>query len=160
MVVIATFQSIYHAGGDMKFRLWTIVSLLALLVVAACSSSTPAVSTEQPTSESQNPPVETAPAEAYPSPAEAVEATEAPQVAPGQSLYPEPQSGDEITWSQAVAMINNAEVNQVLKSPTLELTLNLKDGRSLLTNEPREGELQIVLDKCGDACTGIEVTGP
>lgn len=144
----------------MKFRLLIIVSMLALLLLAACSSSTPAVTTEQPTSESQNPPTEIAPAEAYPAPAEVVEATETPQVAPGQSLYPEPQSGDTITWAQAVAMINNAEVAQILKSQTLELTFNLKDGRSLLTNEPNTGELQIVLDKCGDACTSIEVTGP
>ena len=110
----------------MKFRLLIIVSMLALLLLAACSSST----TEQPTSESQNPPTEIAPAEAYPAPAEVVEATETPQVAPGQSLYPEPQSGDTITWAQAVAMINNAEVAQILKSQTLELTFNLKDGRA------------------------------
>jgi hypothetical protein len=57
-------------------------------------------------------------------------------------------------------MINNGEINQIMKSESLELTLNLKDGRSLLTNEPFDGELQTVLDRCGDVCTGIDVTGP
>lgn len=143
----------------MKFRLISIISLLVVLALAACSSSTPAASTEQPTIEPQTPPTEAAPAEAYPSPAEQV-VTEAPQVPAGQPLYPGPQSGDTVLWAQAVAMISNGEVNQILRSQNLELTLNLKDGRSLLTIEPSEGELQIVLENCGDVCAGIEVTGP
>jgi hypothetical protein len=154
-------KPVYPVGGDMKFRLIITLSLLALIVLTACTSPTPAVTTEQPAGESQNSPTEAPPAEAYPQTAQqAVAVTEAPQVAPGQALYPEPQSGDSVTWSQAVAMLNNAEVNQIMKSATLELTLSLKDGRSLLTNEPGDGELQIVLDKCGDVCAGIEVTGP
>lgn len=145
----------------MKFRLTIILSLLALSVLAACTSPTPAVTTEQPSGEVQTAPTEPAPAEAYPQSAQQpVAVTEAPQAATGQALYPEPQSGDSVTWSQAVAMLNNAEITQIMKSASLELTLSLKDGRSLVTNEPGDGELQIVLDKCGDVCSGIEVTGP
>ena len=145
----------------MKFRLTIILSLLALIVLAACTSPTPAVTTEQPSGEVQTAPTEPAPAEAYPQTAQqAAAVTEVPQVATGQALYPEPQSGDSVTWSQAVAMLNNAEVSQVMKAASLELTMNLKDGRSLITTEPGDGELQIVLDRCGDVCAGIEVTGP
>ena len=68
-------------------------------------------------------PAETAIPEAYPSPAEQSVVTEAPQAAPGQALYPEPQSGDTVNWSQAVAMLNNGEISQILKTDNLELTL-------------------------------------
>lgn len=144
----------------MKFRLITILSFLALIILAACTTPTPAVSTEQPAGESPNAPAATATPEAYPSPAEQAVVTEEPQVASGQALYPEPQSGDTVNWSQTVAMMNNGEVAQVLKSNTLELTLSLKDGRSLVTFEPQDGELQIAIDRCGDTCASIEVTGP
>ncbi len=144
----------------MKFRLITFLSLLALIILAACTSPTPAVSTDQPAGKSPTMPAETAIPEAYPSPAEQSVVTEAPQAAPGQALYPEPQSGDTVNWSQAVAMLNNGEISQILKTDNLELTLNLKDGRSLITIEPKDGMLQVVIDQCGDPCASLEVTGP
>jgi hypothetical protein len=145
----------------MKFRLTIILSLLVLVALAACNGNpAPVVATEAPLSVTPSVPAETEPAEAYPVPATQKAPTEAPQVAAGQALYPEPQSGEAVAWAQAVAMINNGEINQIMKSESLELTLNLKDGRSLLTNEPFDGELQTVLDRCGDVCTGIDVTGP
>ncbi len=144
----------------MKFRLTIILSLLMLVLLAACSSApAPAVTAEAPSSATQATPAETEAAEAYPVPAQAV-VTEAPQVAPGKSLYPGPQSGESVAWAQAVAMINNGEISQIMKSQSLELTLSLKDGRSLLTVETVDGELQAVLNRCGDDCADIVVTGP
>ena len=144
----------------MKFRLTIILSLLMLLALAACTTPSPAVTTEGPSNEPQSAATATAPAEVYPAPAQESAPQEAPQPVAGQPMYPDPQSGDIVNWSQAVAMLKNAEVTQIVRSQTLELTLNLKDGRSLVTNEPNTGELQIVLDSCGDVCSTVEVTGP
>jgi hypothetical protein len=145
----------------MKFRLTIILSLLMLVALAACNGSpAPEVTAELPVSVTEEAPAETEPTEAYPVPAQQEVVIEAPQVAPGEALYPGPQSGETVAWAQAVAMINNGEISQIMKSQALELTLSLKDGRSLLTTEPVDGELQLVLDRCGDVCAGIELTGP
>jgi hypothetical protein len=161
LVSYLTIHLVQTIGGDMKFRLTIILSLLVLVALAACNGSpAPVVTAEPPVSVTENAPAETEPTEAYPVPAQQEVVTEVPQVAAGEALYPGPQSGETVAWAQAIAMINNGEISQIIKAQSLELTLTLKDGRSLLTNEPVDGELQSVLDRCGDGCGEIEVTGP
>ncbi len=70
-------------------------------------------------------------------------------------LYPNLQDGDEIYWSQAVAMILNGEVARVMQSHSLKVTITLKDGRSFVTYEPVIDEVIRVIESCGDKCADI-----
>jgi hypothetical protein len=127
-----------------------ILSILAL-AVAGCQSATPAA-TE-------------APAEAYPEPypVEAIQPyvppEEAAPLAPAKvnELYPGIQDGAEVTWAQAVAMIENGEVVQVMQTHDLKVYLTFWDGRTLVTIEPEIDEITRAIEVCGDACKDIKI---
>jgi hypothetical protein len=127
-----------------------ILAILAL-VIAGCQSATPAA-TE-------------APAEAYPEPYP-VETIE-PYIPPGEAaplapakvneLYPGIQDGAEVTWAQAVAMIENGEVVQVMQTHDLKVYLTFWDGRTLVTVEPEIDEIIRVIEACGETCKEIKI---
>lgn len=124
----------------MKYR--TIISLFVLLAVllSACkpaATTATQVGTDYP-----------APAAAYP---------DAQSSAPLSVLYPDPQSGDEVSWQAAVAMINNGEVTQVVQTQDLKLTLSLRDGRSLFATQAAFDDIKAVIEKCGDPCKDIKL---
>lgn len=70
-------------------------------------------------------------------------------------LYPNLKDGDEIYWSQAVAMILNGEVAKVMQTHSLQVTIVLKDGRSFITYEPAIDEVIRVIESCGEKCADI-----
>ena len=78
-------------------------------------------------------------------------------LAPGAAavLYPGVLDGAEVYWTQAVAMIFNNEVTQVMQTHDLEVYLTLKDGRTLLSIEPQIDEVMKVIQSCGDPCSKI-----
>lgn len=132
----------------MKTRLWLSLVLLLLISLTACQSATPTVVSTQP---AQQPSTDTG---AYPAP------TAAPaKVAPGSAsvLYPDPQSGDEVMWTQAEAMILNGEVVKITRSGERQITIDLKDGRSLIVNGPTEETVQQLIETCGDLCKSIQL---
>jgi hypothetical protein len=86
-----------------------------------------------------------------------VRALTLPRCTHGSVLYPDPQSGDQVSWEQTVAMLNNGEVKEVLAGQNLQLTVSLKDGRSLKSSIPPEEDLQKTIEKCGDACKDVVV---
>ena len=122
----------------MKFRYLLLFLVLAVSMLSACQSA--------PT-QSQTYPVSTD------------KPADVPYPASGAStiLYPFFKSGDEVQWSEAVGMLTNGEVNQVLTNNAPKLTLALKDGRSLVVTEPQAGALQEVLQQCGDPCKAVVV---
>lgn len=144
----------------MKIRSFLSVALLLVVALSACQSAVPSVETEAPAAGSPTQAPQGAPSEgeAYPEPAAAMPTlTTPPQVAEGESLYPGPQSGDEISWEAAVALLNNGEVGQVVQTHNLQVTLDLKDGRSLVTREPNIDDVFQVIEACGQPCANISV---
>jgi hypothetical protein len=148
---------------------WVIL-LLILLTGSACQFTTPA--TPEPTQTAAETPLP--PAEAYPQPyplqtydpylapvdpyPAAYPAINAPLTAgQGAGLYPAAQDGTEVMWNQAVAMILNGEVLQVMQTHELKVYLTLKDGRTLLSVEPEIDEVMRVIQTCGDPCKDILV---
>lgn len=143
----------------MKSR-WTLILGVGLLILITACSSTPA-SPEQPTAPAN--PTQGVIATGYPEPGQAGSSNAYPEpvISPttqsqSASLYPGPKSGDTIAWDQAIALMFNQEVNSLAETGT-KLVLNLKDGRSLSTNEPSSGALQAFLQTCGDRCKDIKV---
>ena len=124
---------------------WLLFLLLVLALTACQAQTTPAVVQTE------------AVVESYPAPQAAAvqEPTTPPDV-----LYPDSQSGDTVSWSQAAAMIVNGEVSEIRKMAGLEATLVLKDGRTLLTAQRTTADIAQTLMDCGEPCTSITVTEP
>jgi hypothetical protein len=152
-------------------RIKILLCLIVLsLISAACQSTAPATPTSvAPTVE--NP---TALPAAYPEPypllpnldpylppvlpypeAFPVQATSA--VPEGAGLYPGVQDGAEVYWIQAVSMLMNDEVKEVMQTHDLKVYLTLKDGRTLLSYEPKIDEIMNVIKTCGVPCSKILV---
>jgi hypothetical protein len=122
----------------MKFRYLLLCLVLAAAMLSACQS---------------------APAQSQTYPVSTAKPANVPYPAPGAStvLYPSFKSGDEVQWTEALGMLNNGEVNQVLTNNAPKLTLVLKDGRSLVATEPEPGALQEAIQQCGEPCKTVEV---
>ncbi len=127
----------------MKLRL-ILILVCAALVLGACN--TPPAATSQVESTANYP----APTDmVYPAPGATQEKL--------SQLYPEPKSGDEVAWDHVVAMMYNGEVTQIVQSSSLQLTLSLRDGRTLVAKETTYDDVKIVIQKCGDPCKGIKL---
>jgi hypothetical protein len=126
----------------MKSRIFVITLALLAIALTACSKPTP----------TQVPQNNLAPTIVYPEPA--TESYPSPEgvVTQASVLYPEPKSGDEVSWEQAVAMVLNGEVTQIVQSKSLQLTLSLRDGRSLIAKEAALDDIKMVIEKCGAVC--------
>lgn len=142
-----------------------ILAVLAL-VSSACQSAatptpTPSVAATQASASTAYPqpyPLETfnpylAPVDPYPTADPALTAPLAPEG--GSGLYPNAQDGTEVMWVQAVAMIMNGEVTQVMQTHELKVYLTLKDGRTLLSIEPEIDEVMRVIEICDEPCKDI-----
>jgi len=131
----------------MKTRLWLSLVVLLLISLTACQSATPTVVSTQPVQPSTD-------SGAYPAPS-----AEPTTIAPSSAsvLYPDPQSGDAVKWSQAEAMILNGEVVKITRDSELQITLDLKDGRSLMVKGPTQDKIQQLFDTCGDLCKSIQL---
>jgi inhibitor of cysteine peptidase len=64
-------------------------------------------------------------------------------------------SAAEIPWEEAKELIMRGEVAQVTQLHSLEVTLELKDGRRLVTMEPGIDAVFDVVDACGEPCEDI-----
>lgn len=144
----------------MKSR-WTLILGVGLLILSSACNSAPATpAVTEPTTAPASP-TQAEAATTYPGPGQAGSSYPAPAVITNTqsqitSLYPDPKSGDTITWEQAIALITNLEVTSLSETGT-KLVLNLKDGRSLITNEPASGDFQGILQRCGTRCKDIKV---
>jgi hypothetical protein len=64
-------------------------------------------------------------------------------------------NGATIPWEEARLMILAGEVAQVTQLHSLEVTLELKDGRRLVTVEPEIDDVFDAVDECGDPCADM-----
>jgi hypothetical protein len=144
------------------------VVLLIVLGLAACQPTPPVAG---PTPGAAGGSTPTGPAASYPEPSQQgttptgeVKAYPGPsnqdtEAAPSSAgvLYPGPASGDTVSWTQAQAMILNGEVKKITQSDSLQFTMDLKDGRSLISSENNEGDLAAIVERCGEPCKDITV---
>ena len=64
-------------------------------------------------------------------------------------------ANDEISWAEAQELIRSGQVVQITQLHSLEVTLELEDGRRLTTTEPEIDAVFEVVDECGDPCADI-----
>jgi hypothetical protein len=61
----------------------------------------------------------------------------------------------EVSWAEALEFLNNGEVTLVAQSHDLEVSLVLKDGRTVTAVEPSIDAIFEAVEACGDACSNI-----
>ncbi len=125
----------------LKPTIWLVTGLLLVLALAACQPAvveTPAA-TEAP--------------ENYPAPQQ-----EQAVVEQTNTLYPEAASGSEVSWAQAFGMLMNGEISEILGAKAEKITLMLKDGRSLQALQPAIGDIQRVIENCGEPCAAVQLS--
>jgi len=141
--------------------IWLVTLLLILTTLLSDCQTTP---TPQTTALTAQPVVE---GEAYPPPqGESLAQVESETGAypppldipvPPAFHYPAYQDNDEVEWWHAQAMILNGEVERVIQTHALKVTLFLKDGRALVTVEPEIDEVLEVIKLCGEKCVDIVI---
>ena len=63
--------------------------------------------------------------------------------------------GEEISWEEALVILNNGEVETISQLHNLEVTLYLLDGRMIKTIEPSIDAIFQEIDTCGTICSNI-----
>lgn len=147
----------------MRYTLWILVILAFAL--AACQPTATVANTEAP------PPVETqspspvvqattppaAVTEAQP-PATSDPGAYPPPAKSGQGAYPAPgQEGTQITWDEAVALVMEGKIAQVMQTHSLTVILTHQDGQIFNTVEPEIDEIFRIVEQCGDLCKDISL---
>jgi hypothetical protein len=86
----------------------------------------------------------------YPSPGEEL---------PSYNPYPEPGEGvnNFLEWARVEELILGGKVARVYHTQTMNITLELKDGSMAVTIEPVLDEVIKVIERCGQACSDIEL---
>ena len=145
-----------------KTRIIILAILFILaLTVSACQSaatatSTPTAAVTQALEQTAYPqPYPLATSDPYLAPAEQNPSAYPVPGAQSASLYPGIQDGTEVMWEQAVSVIMNDEVAQVMQTHELKVYLTLKDGRTLVTVEPEIDEVNRIIKDCGAPCKDI-----
>jgi len=64
---------------------------------------------------------------------------------------------DEIYWEEAVELIQSGQVSLVMQTHSGEVTLKLKDGRTVKTQEPSIDAIFQEIIKCGDKCQPMTI---
>lgn len=142
-----------------KFAVILII-VSTVFYLAACSQPSTTVVTEQV---QETPQLELA----YPPPGEEVVINPKPTTraypAPGEEVIIQDEEfqnfkdGDEILWREAETILMSGVVESVVQTHDLDVTLVLKDGRRLITEEPQIDEVIKVIGLCGDLCASIRV---
>ncbi|MDF1513341.1 MAG: hypothetical protein P1S60_05985, partial [Anaerolineae bacterium] len=60
-----------------------------------------------------------------------------------------------VLWEDAVVLIMEGQVEQVVQLHNLDVTLTLRDGSTLKTVEPQIDEVFDVIKRCGDSCSDM-----
>ena len=117
----------------------TILTILLLLValLTACSASQPT----QSSGEDSSLPKETIPIE--------------PEEESGEPGEPPSPANGEVSWAEALEVLNSGEVKLVSQTHDLQVSLVLNDGRTIKTISPSIDAIFQAIRECGDACSNI-----
>lgn len=147
----------------MKVRFWLLILILASMVLAACQGSPAPMPTEAPVETTDQAPSPTDPV-AYPEPEQAAtQPPAAPTAKPtapvpsGSALYPNITDGSDVQWVQVQAMALNGEIAKIIVFQSTEVTVMLKDGRSLRSIVNLVSDAQSLVVSCGAPCQDIVV---
>ncbi len=83
-----------------------------------------------------------------PDSSDTVDATKSPE---GEST----SEKHEVSWSEALDILNNGDVKLVSQSHNLEVSLVLNNGRTVTTVEPRADAIFEAIAECGEVCSNI-----
>ncbi len=61
----------------------------------------------------------------------------------------------EVTWDEAIEILNSGHVVQIAQSHSLDVQLTLDDGTNIRTTEPGIDDIFDEVTKCGDPCSTI-----
>jgi hypothetical protein len=61
----------------------------------------------------------------------------------------------EVSWEEAIEILNSGEVQGVYQLHSREVTLHLKDGSWIKTTEPGLDDIFREVEKCGSVCEGV-----
>mgnify|MGYP005839310271 CR=1 FL=1 len=70
-------------------------------------------------------------------------------------LPEEPRVERNVSWDDAVTILNRGDVEQVFQTHDLQVILTLEDGTTLHTTEPEIDLIFEEVQKCGEACEDI-----
>ncbi len=159
-------------------QFWRIVLVVLLLGMSLSACSAQPTPTPAPTLETI--PSPTQGELAYPSPGSDMPTSQSPAQelptypSPAQELPAYPSSAGElpsnipypgpsesvnnfIDWGKAEELILGGKVAKVYHAQTMNVTLVLKDGTEAVTIEPVLDEVFKVIERCGQACSDIEI---
>jgi hypothetical protein len=62
---------------------------------------------------------------------------------------------EEVTWNQAIEILNSGQVESIMQSHNLEISFVLEGGCRIWTIEPRIDDIFEEVRKCGELCAMI-----
>lgn|GEM_PF-1289581 len=65
------------------------------------------------------------------------------------------QEPRNVSWEEALSLLNSGNVKMVGQAHSLEVTFTLKDGSIVHTMEPKIDVIFDEVKKCGETCKGI-----
>ncbi|GAB4163471.1 MAG: hypothetical protein Fur0021_38610 [Candidatus Promineifilaceae bacterium] len=68
---------------------------------------------------------------------------------------PAEETADQISWEEALSLLNSGEVTAIFQAHSLSVTLTLQDGRTLHTVEPAIDDIFAAVEACGEPCAKI-----
>ncbi|TMI16434.1 hypothetical protein E6H35_00105 [Candidatus Bathyarchaeota archaeon] len=71
-------------------------------------------------------------------------------------LTQQPPNRHNVSWENAIAVLNTGQVMRVFQSHHLDVTLSLKNGTVMTTKEPTIDAIFHEIQRCGDPCRYIE----
>ncbi len=75
----------------------------------------------------------------------------------GNNVLSDIEDGAVVDWDTAVEILNTGEVEAAFQTHSLDVTLMLKDGRSIDTVEPGIDDIFDAIDACGTPCQTIAI---
>lgn len=65
------------------------------------------------------------------------------------------QTVEDVSWGEAVIVLNSGKVEEIFQSHNLDVSLKLADGKIIRTKEPEIDDIFEEVQKCGEKCKNI-----
>ena len=130
----------------------TILTFILLVgaLLTACTVSEPALDPNEEISVPEEAlPIE--PESGLPDGTLSIEDLEGTDVPEGEVF----SENSEVSWTEALEILNKGDVQLVSQSHNLEVLLVLKDGRTITTVEPSIDAIFKAITECGETCSNV-----